>query len=204
MRGLACFVGFLLLFPAALGATDPYPSFGKLVDALSQELSWPAAATTQEKILALRAEKVIPPHLTQHHPATPTVVIAFLQGLLQRARAKGDDTRMVMSAMVRAAAASKAPIPTLQPEHIFFPPMSATAPTGPQETEVSPPPSYSPSYPFTAVPSVAVPPKGAKHRMQRKDTRDSRRKEPSREFPRSIFEPGESPADTGAGVFPRR
>ena len=199
IRTVACVVCVLLLLPIAVGANDPYPSVGALVDALVKEFGWPAAPTMEEKILELRAEKVIPAYLTQTHLATPTVVMAMTQGLLQRSRAKGDDVGMVMSAMVRAAAASNAPIPTLQPEHIFLPPVSTMPPAALQEPEVSQPPSVTPTYPF-----VGVPPGVENRRVPRKTEQDGPRKSPAQEFPRSIFEPGESPAEQGAGVFRRQ
>lgn len=199
LRTFAYVVSVVLLLPVAIGASDPYPSVGALVDALAKELGWPAAPTMEEKILELRADKVIPAYLTQTHLATPTVVMAMTQGLIQRSRAHGDDVGMAMSAMVRAAAASKAPIPTLQPEHIFLPSVSTMPSAAPQEPEVPQPPSVTPIYPFVeAAPGVA------NRRVPRKNKQDAPRKSPAQEFPRSIFEPGESPAEQGAGVFRRQ
>ena len=201
---LACWVGLFLLLPLGVGAREPYPSVGELVDALAQELGWPAAATTEEKILVLRAEQVIPASLTHTHPATPTVVMAMLQGLVQRARAHGEDAGEVVSALVRAAAASQAPIPTLQPEHSFFPPVSALPPAVPPESEVPQAPAFSVIQPFAVLPCVEVPTRCPKPRLHRKDPHGSPCPAPVREFPRTIFAPGESPAEKGAGIFPRQ
>ncbi len=193
-----------IFLPAnAVGAKDLYPSLGELVDALSRELAWPDGSTTEEKVHQLRAEKVVPSHLTQNHLATPTVVMTVMGGLLQRSRAKGDDPNMALSALIQAAVATGAPIPTFAPDEIsnlnlvFEPSVQA-------EIEVSlvyPLPGFysAPSFPFVIVP------RGLKgDRFSRGKRHDSQRKETLRQFPHTIFREGESPAEKGAGIFPRR
>jgi hypothetical protein len=167
-------------------------------------LGWPTAITTQGRILELRTDDVIPAYLTLNHPATPTVVAALMRGLLQRSHTRGDDSGMVASAMMRAAAASRAPIPTLPPVGASLPPQSVTAPATPPEIEVPQPYPFPAVSPLPATPFADLPPWFAKPPFHRKDKPHFQRKEPLGQFPRTIFEPGKSPAEQGGGIFPRR
>jgi len=193
---LAFLAAFIFFLDNAAGANDPYPSLGEFVDALSRELAWPAGSTTEENILELRTEKVIPSYLTKNHPATPTVVMAVVGGFLQRSRAVGDDPKMVLSALVRAAVASGAPMPTFPPDEIPNRVNLVILPPIQPEIEVPPPYPLYAHYPLSAV----IVHKGFRgRRFRRKETVKH-----VREFPHTIFRRGESPAEKGPGVFPRR
>jgi len=185
----------VFLSAGAVGAKNLYPTVGEFVDALSKELAWPAGSTTEEKVFAFRAEKVIPSYLTSSHPATPTVVMAIMRGLLQHSRTKGDDPNLVLGALVRAAVASGAPMPTFPPDEISDFNLVAV-PVAQPKIEVTSPYPLSALYPSSA---VIVFREFPRHRFHRKETLT-----PAQEFPHTIFPIGESPAEKGPGIFPRR
>jgi len=189
----------------ASGASELYPALGELVEALAKELGWPVGSSTAEKFLALRAEKVLPERLTQDHPATPTTVVSLMQGLVQRARTHGDNEASVISALMRAAAASRAPMPAFQPEHVS-PSPPAASPADSPEREAPESPAVSVVHPVPVVPFGHPHPGFTKPQGHPKDPHKFPvpRKKAIPEFPRSIFAPGESPAERGAGVFPRQ
>ena len=189
-----------IFLPAnAVGAKDLYPSLGELVDALSRELAWPDGSTTEEKVHQLRAEKVVPSHLTQNHLATPTVVMTVVGGLLQRSRAKGDDPNMALSALIQAAVATGAPIPTFPPDEISNLNLVSVRPEIEVPIVYALPDFYSsPSFPFV------IAPRGLKGDRFPRGKRHDSQQEALRQFPHTIFREGESPAEKGAGIFPRR
>ena len=196
---LALLPVLIFLSAGAVGAKNLYPTVGEFVDVLSKELAWPAGSTTEEKVFALRAEKVIPSYLTPSHAATPTVVMAIMGGLLQHSRAKGDDPNLVLGALIHAAVASGAPMPTFPPDEKFHLDNVDTAPA--VQPKMDSPPFYPPSiyYPFSAVSAVIVHKGFSGHQLHRKEMLNH-----IREFPHTIFRIGESPAEKGPGVFPRR
>ena len=110
----------------------------------------------------------------------------------------------MVSALVRAAAASQAPLPTLPPAHSSFPPVFALPPAVLPAHEVLQSPAFSGIQPFAVLPCVEVPPGCLKPRWHRQDPHPPPRHAPVREFPRTIFVPGASPAEKGAGIFPRQ
>lgn len=185
-------------------AAGYYPPLGVFADALSRELNWPAVPTSEENFSRLRAEKIIPAHLHKDDPATPTVVMATMKRLLAWSVQKGMEPESALSAMIRAAVATQAPIPTLPPSEVSHLPM-ARYPAFP--FEIQEPPQYLPVYPIYPVypgPVVVVPKSvPPRDRAHKRKGPDSRRQEPVREFPRTIFPEGESPAEKGPGIFPR-
>lgn len=197
-RVLAILPLCLCLSASAAAAKDIYPTVEELVNAVSEELGWPAGATIEEKLFALRAEKVIPYHLTPRHPATPTTVIAMMEKLLRRSRANKEDADLALSALIRAAAAIGAPIPSFPPEREFRSEKIETEPVVRPTMDISRShPLYVP-HPFSTRTIVIIHKgHGGHHPHGRKTLRHLR------DIPHTIFRIGESPAEKGPGVFPR-
>ena len=94
---LALFAALFLIPSAAAGASNVYPSVGKLVDALANELPWLGGSSTEDRIVVLRQRKIIPSHFTSNQPATPTVILALARGLVERSLAGGDEPSVELS-----------------------------------------------------------------------------------------------------------